>query len=278
MSSEYNLFGFLLKHIIYYKCMDLSNNELFQMLLTDTILINNNNLLSNHDYMYNNYNTIFNNFINNIQNEIENEILDENYNYDNIPPLFPVFPSYNTSVPNSQTILHQSLYDRNPIKNVVTEEVKNGLSTIKFKDARDREKNDKCSISMEKFNEDDDIIQLPCNHCFCVEPIIHWLTEESCECPVCRYKFDSIEKNTRHIESDEPVEIDDMEDLPNLIEIENSNFYEQQNESESESENENEIETYNNNIVDISRLINILFTEDSFTYDPEIEIIPPDID
>jgi hypothetical protein len=273
--------------------MDLSNNELFQMLLTDTLLINNNNLLSNHNYMYNNYNSIFNNIINNIQNEIENEILNENYNDDTIPPLFHVFPFYNTSVPNSQTVLHQSLYDRNPIKNVVTEEVKNGLSTIKFKYAKDREKNDKCSISMEKFNEEDDIIQLPCNHCFCVEPIVQWLTEESCECPVCRYKFDSIEKNTRRIESDEPMEIDDMEDLPDLIEINNSNFYEEPNiieiseieskveiesESESESENEIELETYNSNIVDISRLINVLFTEDSFIYDPETDIIPPDVD
>ena len=252
--------------------MDLSNNELFQMLLTDMINNSNNNInninnninninnnggIFNNNYIYSNYNTIFNNIINNIQNEI----LDENYNDNDIPPLFPVFPFYNTSVPNSQAILHQSLYDRNPIKNVVTEEVKNGLSTIKFKDAKDREKNDKCSISMEKFNEDDDIIQLPCNHCFCIEPIMHWLTEESCECPICRYKFDSVEKNTRHIESDETVEIDDMEDLPDLIEI-----------------NENE----NSNVVDLSRILDILFTDESFVHDPEIEIesdiIQPEID
>jgi len=247
--------------------MDLSNNELFQMLLTDMINnrnnnINNNGGIFNNNYIYSNYNTIFSNIINNIQNEI----LDENYNDNDIPPLFPVFPFYYSSVPNSQAILHQSLYDRNPIKNVVTEEVKNGLSTIKFKDAKDREKNDKCSISMEKFNEDDDIIQLPCNHCFCIEPIMQWLTEESCECPICRYKFDSIEKNTRHIESDETVEIDDMEDLPDLIEI-----------NENENDNEND-----NNIVDLSRILDILFTDESFVHDPEIEIesdiIQPEID
>ena len=253
--------------------MDLSNNELFQMLLTDMINNSNNNInninninnnggIFNNNYVYSNYNTIFNNIINNIQNEN----LDENYNDNDIPPLFPVFPFYNTSVPNSQAILHQSLYDRNPIKNVVTEEVKNGLSTIKFKDAKDREKNDKCSISMEKFNEDDDIIQLPCNHCFCIEPIMHWLTEESCECPICRYKFDSVEKNTRHIESDETVEIDDMEDLPDLIEI-----------NENENDNEND-----NNVVDLSRILDILFTDESFVHDPEIEIesdiIQPEID
>jgi hypothetical protein len=251
--------------------MDLSNNELFQMLLTDMINNSNNNInnnggIFNNNYIYSNYNTIFSNIINNIQN---NEY---------IPPFFPV---YNSSVPNSQNILHQSLYDRNPIKNVVTEEVKNGLSTIKFKDAKDREKNDKCLISMEKFDEEDDIIQLPCSHCFCVEPIVQWLTEESCECPVCRYKFDSMEKNTRHIESDEAVEIDDMEDLPDLIEIDTSNYQEYPNIMQI-NENEDDNEENNNNIANISRMLNILFADESFMYNPELEIesdiIPPDID
>lgn len=270
--------------------MDLSNNELFQMLLTDMINnsnnnINNNSGIFNNNYVYSNYNTIFNNIINNIQNEILDENYNENYNDNDIPPLFPVFPFYNTSVPNSQAILHQSLYDRNPIKNVVTEEVKNGLSTIKFKDAKDREKNDKCLISMEKFDEEDDIIQLPCNHCFCVEPIMQWLTEESCECPVCRYKFDSMEKKTQHIESDEAVEIDDMEDLPDLIEIDTYNYQEYPNImqiNENEHENENDNEENNNNIANISRMLNILFADESFMYSPEtdieVEIIPPDID
>jgi hypothetical protein len=256
--------------------MDLSNNELFQMLLTDMINNSNNNInnnggIFNNNYIYSNYNTIFSNIINNIQND------------DYISPF--EFPLYNSSVPNSQAILHQSLYDRNPIKNVVTEEVKNGLSTIKFKDAKDREKNDKCLISMEKFDEEDDIIQLPCNHCFCLEPIMQWLTEESCECPVCRYKFDSMEKKTQHIESDEAVEIDDMEDLPDLIEIDTFNYQEYPNIvqiNENEYDNEDNNENENNNIANISRMLNILFADESFMYNPEVEIesdiIPPDID
>ena len=202
--------------------MDLSNNELFQMLLTD--MINMNNQIENHNnnYIYNNYNenTLFNNIFNNIRNEMMNENFYEN----DVPPLFPIFPFYNNSAPNSQAVLHQSLYDRNPIKHVITEEVKNGLSPIKFTDAKEREINDKCSISMEKLNDDDDIIQLPCNHCFCVDSIMHWLTEESCECPVCRYKFDSMEKNTRHIEADEIVEIIGVEDFPDLMEIDDDSI------------------------------------------------------
>jgi hypothetical protein len=182
-------------------------------------MLNNNN----YNYIYNNYNYNENSLFNNIINNIQNEILNENDNYDDVPPLFPIFPFYNNyaanSAVNSQSVLHQSLYDRNPIKHVITEEVKNRLFPIKFTDAKDREIHDKCSISMEKFNDDDDIIQLPCNHCFCVEPIMQWLTEESSECPVCRYKFDSMEKNTRHIEADEIVEIIGVEDFPDLMEI-----------------------------------------------------------
>jgi hypothetical protein len=216
--------------------MDLSNNELFQMLLTDIINMNNQIANHNNNYIYNNYNenTLFNTIINNIQNGILND-------YDDVPPLFPIFPFYNNSAPNSQAVLHQSLYDRTPIKHVITEEVKNGLSPIKFTDAKEREINDKCSISMEKFNDDDDIIQLPCNHCFCVESIMHWLTEESCECPVCRYKFDSMEKNTRHIEGDEIVEIIGVEDFPDLMEIDDYSIeHEHEHEHEYEYEDEDE--------------------------------------
>jgi hypothetical protein len=141
--------------------MDVSNNVLIQILIEDVITFNNA----------------------------------DNFNEDF--SAFPIFPFYNSPVNSHQTILHQSLYDRNPIKNVVTSEIADGLLPIKFKDAKDKENNETCSITMEFFKEDDEVIQLPCNHCFLVEPIMQWLTEESSECPVCRYKFESMEKNTR---------------------------------------------------------------------------------
>jgi hypothetical protein len=106
----------------------------------------------------------------------------------------------------SQRILQASLYDRNPIRRVITDEIKNSIIPIKFRDAKDIENNLKCSIMCETFQEDDDIIQLPCNHCFFAEPIMKWLTEDSCECPVCRYKFDSMEKNMGEEPQEEPIE------------------------------------------------------------------------
>ena len=128
----------------------------------------------------------------------------------------------------SQRVLQASLYDRNPIRHVITDEVKSTFIPIKFKDAKDIENNLKCSIMCEPFQEDDDIIQLPCNHCFFVEPIMKWLTEDSCECPVCRYKFDSMEKNTREENGEEEngVEENGVEEDENDHE-ENEDFYEE---------------------------------------------------
>jgi len=224
--------------------MDFSNNELFQMLLNDIININ-SRVINNNDY-FDNDARIYNEYINNARfNNSDNYI---------IPNIFPVFPFYDSPINNSSSILHESLYERNPIKHVVTEEVKTMLLPIKFKDAKDGEKNEQCSITMEKFNDDDDIIQLPCNHCFCIEPIIQWLTEESCECPICRYKFDSMEKK-RHVET---YQIEGIENLSDNVE------------EESTTIELNSSHTNNSTDDDISRLIHIIFTDETFMNDTEI--------
>ncbi len=97
------------------------------------------------------------------------------------------------------TTLNSSLNDVNPIKNVITDEVKNSLIQIPFKDAINKELNTICAITQDEFNEEDIIIQLQCNHCFNSEAILKWLTEEKNECPVCRYKLESKEKNSHCI-------------------------------------------------------------------------------
>jgi hypothetical protein len=142
----------------------------------------------------------------------------------------PLYNHYDTQEP-IQRVLTESLYDKNPIKYVITEEVKNGLVPIKFKHVIDKENNEKCSITVEPFKDEDEIIQLPCNHCFFVEPIMKWLTEDSCECPVCRYKFDSMEKNTREEteqeqeNNEEEPEEENNDDIEHISAEENEEFY-----------------------------------------------------
>jgi len=112
------------------------------------------------------------------------------------------------------SVINQSLYDSNPIKMVISEEEKNKMTTIKYKDAANKEQNTACFITQDDFQEEDDIIQLPCSHCFTPDSIMHWLTEECAECPVCRHKFDSVEKRVEI-----PLQEEDDEDMPELISI-----------------------------------------------------------
>jgi len=96
-----------------------------------------------------------------------------------------------------ENILHQSLNDENPMKQVITKEEENKLKSIKFKDVLSKDKNEICTITQDAFKDDDEIIQLPCNHCFHKDVILNWLTKEKGECPVCRYKFQCLEVSVK---------------------------------------------------------------------------------
>jgi hypothetical protein len=107
---------------------------------------------------------------------------------------------------NEESILNQSLYEKNPIKHVISEKGKEELTKCKYKDALNKKNYTCCCITQDEFLDDDDIIQLPCEHCFFPEPIIKWLTEESSTCPMCKTSLDSVEvKNENKTEdNDEP--------------------------------------------------------------------------
>ena len=58
----------------------------------------------------------------------------------------------------------QSLNEKSAYKNVISEEGKNELKKIKYK-ANDVY-NTSCPISLIDFEEDQEVMLLPCNHCF----------------------------------------------------------------------------------------------------------------
>ena len=64
------------------------------------------------------------------------------------------------------------------------------LRVVKFADVKDtlRYEAKKCSISMEKFHDDSDVIVLQCGHVFLLEGLQHWL-EIKKSCPTCRQKI-----------------------------------------------------------------------------------------
>lgn len=97
-----------------------------------------------------------------------------------------------TQINGNSDFQNQTLYDESPIKNVVSEKGKEQLKKIKY--SKDVCNNTSCAILHIDFEEDEEIIVLPCNHGFNSEAITKWVSDEKAECPICRFKLDSIEK------------------------------------------------------------------------------------
>ena len=114
--------------------------------------------------------------------------------------------------PSAASILARSLYDRCPVKRVISEEEHGQLVEKKFTSSMVEELkiNGACGIWQVDFEEGDDIMILPCNHAFNAEAITKWLKEEKAECPICRFSF----KSKEVIEREEEDEEDEDEDAP----------------------------------------------------------------
>ena len=74
-----------------------------------------------------------------------------------------------------------------------------GKSQIEFKKFN---KNDfcnqlSCPITQDKFEDDQIIAQLPCQHIFEKEAIMKWVQNENASCPSCRFKLDSDEEEIK---------------------------------------------------------------------------------
>lgn len=117
------------------------------------------------------------------------------------------------------SILNRSLYDRHPVKKVITEEARLEIVDKKFTAAMvEQEKiNDVCGIWQEQFEEGEEIKILPCNHAFKADAIMKWLEQEKAECPVCRFSLKSkeVNENQNFDDSDEDEDEDEDEVLNN---------------------------------------------------------------
>jgi len=80
-----------------------------------------------------------------------------------------------------------SFLEKPVYKTVITKEGEEKLKKIKFKDSE--KKNISCPILFVDFDEEEQIIELECNHCFNEDAIKKWLKEEKAVCPVCRYQL-----------------------------------------------------------------------------------------
>lgn len=151
------------------------------------------------------------NEINNAMNRLQDEILNNSNFQNSIRNIFSTeWPdsSFNLNQITTNTlnnVLNSSLSDKPKYKYIISEK---GLEEIKNENySKLLQTNSFCPITQIEFVEGMKISQLPCSHCFNNEAIIKWVSEEKAECPVCRYKMDSIEVEDKQKEND-------METLP----------------------------------------------------------------
>uniref|UniRef100_A0A6C0AZ73 RING-type domain-containing protein n=1 Tax=viral metagenome TaxID=1070528 RepID=A0A6C0AZ73_9ZZZZ len=129
--------------------------------------------------------------------EFENESYDELESEEDIDVNSNILLNSNTySFNDSSTrilnrLLLSTFYDKSKYKNVLSEKGNNDLKKIIY--INNLGVNTICPIYQVEFIEGMEVIQLPCNHCFCPEAITKWLTKEKAICPVCRLTLDSIE-------------------------------------------------------------------------------------
>lgn len=116
-------------------------------------------------------------------------------------------PSYETMTTTTaantfvENVILQSLNQTPTYKKVISDEGKNDLKKMPYK--KNELYNTSCPILMVDFEEDQEVIVLPCNHCFLPEAIEKWLEEEKAECPVCRLKLKSKEvKNIQNVSNE----------------------------------------------------------------------------
>lgn len=104
---------------------------------------------------------------------------------------------------NNSDVLERSFNTDSKYKFVISDNAKELLRKINYN--KDECVNDVCPISQEKFKENEEITILPCKHGFNSEYIENWLNKQSCECPVCRYKFESKEIKNEDYKEEENI-------------------------------------------------------------------------
>lgn len=182
----------------------------FSTKLLDFLLLKENpvfNLINNDTYVLNNYHYTYLNYIryrnlNDYDNQLRNNyttttdfvyyfytnpnsLLSNTTNIENNTPTFS--PLYNNVNDNSYENIVNIINDYNEdVKIVLTDEEINSLNYGKYSQLKINEDEYKCPITLKKLEDDDDVVKLPCNHIFCKNELLEWVSNDSNKCPMCR--------------------------------------------------------------------------------------------
>ena len=168
--------------------------------LNRRVSVNINNVNTQNDMSMNNMNNDDNSAnpissnLNNIGNTLNSIFSSTNTMFNNYlsSSIGNPFEHSSNSLNILNQILTQSLYDETAYKKKISEKGKSQLIHIRFNKNNSENINTSCPIMQTDFEDEQYVIQLPCNHLFTPDAINRWL-EEKPECPVCRFELDSIE-------------------------------------------------------------------------------------
>ena len=168
----------------------------------------NDEIINNLDLIDNNLNEVINNNEVNEVIEIDNVLL-PNYYHSNyvlndfqnveLPNTLLSLSEFTVSTINNQSNSWNNIF----LTNYIIEEVENDFTSVplvlkmseieklkscKFSDLDNdiKKSNSKCVISYDDFEENTEVLILPCNHIFNKQFCIKWLSNNSHKCPICR--------------------------------------------------------------------------------------------
>lgn len=184
-----NLINSTLNNLLNPSTLDYSN----VLIDYSNILIDNSNILIDNSNVL----IDFSNNSNSNSNSRFRDIFSNYYNYYNYNY------NYNLDFENNnflQNFINRTLEnDKKRYKQVISDTEYKKLKRTKYNKANAEKEylNTQCPIFCNNFEDNEEIIILPCNHIFSPDGIEKWLSEESNSCPVCRYEFEYKEiKNT----------------------------------------------------------------------------------
>lgn len=115
--------------------------------------------------------------------------------YYDIQPLFESDIDDDDDDDEETQAINNSFHEESPYKKVF--DIENNKNLLKHTCYnKDVHINASCPIYVVDFNDDTEVVELPCGHCFIPEAIYEWLENQSHCCPFCRYELPSKETKT----------------------------------------------------------------------------------
>ena len=122
-----------------------------------------------------------------------------------------------------ESFINNTFESKAKFKKVISNSELEKLKPQKFNKINETETNILCPILCYNFEENEEIIKLPCNHNYNSEAIIKWLSQESNTCPVCRHEFDykeiDIDNKRPIIDTNIDTNIDTTEETANIYNL-----------------------------------------------------------